>query len=67
MPTYWFVVSPENGDLYEALTTALAGKAGFHVIKERRAATSLPAGVDRRSARIWETEGFLIAEQRDPA
>jgi hypothetical protein len=65
MPEYWFVVKPGNGDLYDALSTAVAGRPGYHVINERRSAHAVPPGRERRTCRVWEGEEMLIAERSD--
>jgi hypothetical protein len=63
MPEYWFVVSPALDDLYVALKTVLYGRAGLHVIKERRTERGVPPSGERRTAYVWQGQEILIAER----
>ena len=64
MTEYWFVVSPALDDLYVALKTLLYGRAGIHVIKERRIECGVPPSGERRTAHVWQGQEILIAERR---
>lgn len=63
MGEYWFIVKSTNETLYDALRQALAGRPGFHLIKERRAGRGDPPSTgERRTAQTWEGDEVAIAE-----
>ena len=66
MPEYWFIVKPEHGALYETLRRVVAGRPGYHVIQDRRAAGASSREGERRTSKVWEGDEMTIAERRGP-
>lgn len=63
MGDYWFIVKSTNDALFEALQQALAGRAGFHLVKDRRGEPGRPPSTgERRIAQTWEGGEITIAE-----
>jgi len=76
MASYWIVVPRGNPELYELLSVAFRGRAGFSVIVDRRG--TAPDGVDaaaqadpdserRAAAAALANDEFIIAEQAERA
>ncbi len=68
MASYWIVVPRDNPELFELLSVAFRGRAGFSVIVDRRAVGGDSSEGERRAsnARLAHDE-FIIAEQADQA
>jgi hypothetical protein len=66
MASYWIVVPRDNPELFELLSVAFRGRAGFNVIVDRRSAGSRSAEGERRaSPGPLGHDEFIIAEQAD--
>jgi hypothetical protein len=59
---YWFIVSPGAPAILEALRRVVAQNPGFHVIIDRRIASTSPPTIERRRAMVWQGDTILIAE-----
>jgi hypothetical protein len=59
---YWFIVSPGAPEIFEALRRVVAQNPGFHVIIDRRIASTSPPTTERRRAMVWQGDTILIAE-----
>ena len=59
---YWFIVSPGAPEIFEALRRVVAQNPGFHVIIDRRIASTSPPTTERRRAIVWQGDTILIAE-----
>jgi hypothetical protein len=66
MASYWIVVPRDNPELFELLSVAFRGRAGFNVIVDRRSAGSASSEGERRaSPGPLGHDEFIIAEQAD--
>jgi hypothetical protein len=66
MASYWIVVPRDNPELFELLSVAFCGRAGFSVIVDRRGpGSSSPEGEHRASNAPLGHDEFIIAEQAD--
>jgi hypothetical protein len=66
MASYWIVVPRDNPELFELLSVAFRGRAGFNVIVDRRGPTSTsPDGERRASNAQLSHDEFIIAERAD--
>jgi hypothetical protein len=66
MASYWIVVPRDNPELYELLSVAFRGRAGFNVIVDRRGVRDAsPEGERRASNAQLGHDEFIIAEQAD--
>jgi hypothetical protein len=66
MASYWIVVPRDNPELFELLSVAFRGRAGFSVIVDRRSASrTSPANEARASNAPLGHDEFIIAEQAD--
>jgi hypothetical protein len=65
MATYWIVVPRGNPELYELLSVAFEGQAGFNVIVDRRTGAG-DMSDDRRTVRApLQHDEFVVAEQAE--
>lgn len=66
MASYWIVVPRDNPELFELLSVAFRGRAGFSVIIDRRAAGRTSAEGERRASNApLAHDEFIIAEQAE--
>ena len=66
MREYWFVLHHDSEELYAALKNVLDGRAGFHVIIDRRSQQGDSPSVERRTAQVWANDVLHIAEHNTP-
>jgi hypothetical protein len=65
MASYWIVVPRGNPELYDLLSVAFEGQAGFSVILDRRHGYDA-ASDDRRALRVpLDHDEFVVAEQAE--
>jgi hypothetical protein len=64
MASYWIVVPRDNPELFELLSVAFHGRAGFSVIVDRRGAGGASSEGERRASNApLAHDEFIIAEQ----
>ena len=64
MASYWIVVPRDNPELFELLSVAFRGRAGFSVIVDRRGASGASPQDERRASNAaLAHDEFIIAEQ----
>jgi hypothetical protein len=64
MASYWIIVPSGNADLYDLLSIAFRGRAGFSVIMDRRAPEIARTVSDRRAPRVDVGPDEIIVAER---
>jgi hypothetical protein len=67
MTNYWIVVPRDNIELFELLSVAFRGDAGFHVVVDRRGPGSGGSDMERRVGMPLGPDEIVVAEQKERA
>ena len=65
MASYWIVVPRGNSELYDLLSVAFEGQAGFNVIRDRRQSSDASPNDRRVTRALLDHDEFVVAEQAE--